>query len=95
MSNNRVYIAGAISSDPDYIVRFGRAERLLTSDGYAVINPVKNVGFDYKDYIDMGLNELMHCDAIYMLDGYINSPGARLEKLYAETVGLEIMYERL
>jgi hypothetical protein len=35
----------------------------------------------------------MRCEAIYLLKGYEYSPGARLEKRYAETVGLKIIEE--
>ena len=60
---------------------------------HAVINPVKNLGFEYREYIDMGLCELMKCDAIYLLAGYEKSKGAQLERLYAQTVGMRIIEE--
>lgn len=89
----KVYISGAITNNPNYREDFKCAEAVLKSQGHAVINPVKNLGFEYKDYIDMGLCELMKCDAIYMLKGYEKSNGALLELFYAKTVGLEIIYE--
>lgn len=88
----KIYIAGAITNNPNYKEQFAEAERKLISEGHAVINPVKNLGFSYKDYIDMGLCELMHCDAIYMLSGFPKSRGAMLELTYASTVGMEIIY---
>lgn len=89
----KVYIAGAISNDPEYFHKFSRAEISLIKAGHAVINPVKNLGFEYREYINMGLCELMHCDAIYLLKGWEKSKGAQLERKYAETVGIKILME--
>ena len=89
----KIYIAGAISNNPDYEKQFEQAERMLLEEGHAVLNPVKNWGFDYKDYIDMGLCELMRCEAIYLLDGWEKSPGAQLELHYAKLAGLQV-YEQ-
>ena len=88
----KVYIAGSITNDPNYVEHFKKAEEKLIAEGHAVINPVKNLGFSYREYIDMGLCELMKCDAIYLLDGWENSAGARLEMTYAVTVGMTVIY---
>lgn len=90
----KVYIAGAITDNPNHREQFKEAEERLVAAGHAVINPCKNEGFTYREYINMGLCELMHCDAIYLLKGYENSTGATLEHDYARTVGLEIMYQK-
>lgn len=92
MNKKKVYIAGAISNNPDYEKDFREAEELLKDRGFVPLSPVKPLGFDYKQYIDMGLNELMHCDAICVLVSEYQSSGMMLEIKYAETAGLEIFY---
>ena len=89
----KIYISGAITDNPDYKEQFKAAEERLIAAGHAVINPCKNDGFTYRECINMGLCELMHCDAIYLLEGYDHSTGATLEHDYARTVGLDIFKE--
>lgn len=87
----KIYIAGAITNNPNYKEQFEAAEERLKAAGWEVINPAKNQGYSYREYINMGLFELMHCDAIYLLRGYEQSASATLEHNYAMTVGLQII----
>ena len=84
----KIYISGPITNNPDYEKQFAEAEEKLLSQGHLVINPAKNPGTCYKDYLDIGLLELMKCDAIYLLPGWKGSKGAQLEEHYATAAGL-------
>lgn len=91
----RVYIGGSISNNPNYLQEFEQAEVRLMKQGYMVVNPVRNKGPHYKDYIDQGLEQLKTCDRLYLLTGYERSEGAMLELFYAKTVGMPIQYEKI
>lgn len=89
----KIYIAGAIANNPLYQEQFAAAEKELTEKGHQVINPAKNQGHSYKEYIDIGLFELMKCEAIYLLNTFKNSKGALLEYQYAYTTGMKILFQ--
>lgn len=86
----KIYIAGKITGNPNYKEQFAAAEKKLKAEGHQVINPTwKPEGLTYKQYIDMGLMELQQCDVIYLLSDWKDSKGARMEYIYALTVGLK------
>lgn len=92
----KIYVSGKVTGTRDYMERFAKAEENLIKDGWQVINPTKMAlvlpkSTTYKQYMDIDLVLLGMCDAIYMLDGWEKSEGAKLEHRYAETMGLVII----
>ena len=97
---NKIYISGKITGTKDYMRRF----RLAECDLYVkyrnpdVINPAKVNGelpesTTYEEYIKMSLCMLSMCDTIYMLKGWKDSRGAKLEHEYAKAHNYNIIYE--
>jgi len=90
----KVYIAGPVTGRTDYEERFNEAEASLVALGYEVLNPIAGGlvdGWEYRDYINRGLRLLMEADEIYMLPDWESSPGARLERMYAEICGVRVV----
>lgn len=90
----RVYISGKITglSEEQWIENFNAAEEALLEAGYRVINPTKvKVDLDYDEYLEIDLLMLRMCDAIYMLDDWKESNGARVERAAAVEYGLTVI----
>lgn len=88
----KVYIAGAITGDPEYKKKFKDAEKDLQLRGHDVVSPIYHSGPTYKDYLIQGLAALSGCDAIYLLPDYTISPGAQLELRLATLLGIKVLY---
>ena len=93
MSRGKVYISGPITGI-DFGNRFAfvAASCGLELCGYEVVDP-SDVKLDgeasWSDYMRADLKLLLDCDYIYMLDGWEDSKGARLERELAERLGIE------
>ena len=93
-----IYISGKITGCDDYKERFAAAETYLLGQGHKTINPARiDLGKDatWQQYMKFDLYLLGLCDAIYMLDNWIESRGARIERMFAKTKGLKIIEEKL
>lgn len=93
-----IYISGPITKDKNYYEKFLNAEKRLKEAGYEVINPAKIAtllpnSFEYGDYMDIDLNLLKKCDAIYLLKNWKNSLGAVIEQKLAKELGLKVIYQ--
>ena len=90
----RVYIAGPMTGLPDLNFPAFHAEAgRLRALGYEVSNPAEinpDPAAKWQDCMFRDLAELDTCDAILMLHGWENSPGAQIEKLWAQRTGKAI-----
>lgn len=94
----KVYISGPISGTDDYMARFGDAEKKLNNLGHDPVSPIV-IGDDlesrlyrkptWQEYMREDIKALMDCDAIYMLDGWLASDGAKLEYQLSVEVGIK------
>lgn len=93
MSRGKVYISGPITG-----IAFGNRFAFMCARcglelcGYEVVDP-SDVKLDddatWADYMRADLKLLLDCDYIYMLEGWEDSKGARLERELAERLGIE------
>ena len=98
-----IYISGKITGTDDYKDRFLKAEQELSSRGFNVLNPVKTGKWlerhlapkypTWVEYMKQAIKAMMSADCIYMLKGYKESKGARLELFLAKVLKYEIIYE--
>lgn len=93
----RIYIAGKIGDLPkhEYEHNFNDAAKSWRRKGYDVVSPIElphNHERTWQAYMFENLKALSGCEGIVLLEDWVNSPGACIEKAWAERIGLKIMY---
>ena len=90
-----VYIAGKISGFMNYQQKFDEAVWKLRKKGYEkILNPCclpKNL--DYEQYMPVCFAMIDISDAVFFLNNWEDSDGAKREMSYALAKKKEIMYE--
>lgn len=91
----KVYIAGPMSGLPSCNRQaFNQVAVVLTLGGHVPLNPaVLPDGLTQADYMAIGMTMLQRAEAIYLLEGWQASAGARAEFALAEKLGLYVIYE--
>ena len=94
----KIYISGKITGLPinEAKRKFDKAEELLNEKGMETVNPFNNglrLTDNWKDHLICDIENLLHCDAIYMLNDWFESKGARIEKYIAEECGITVIFE--
>ncbi len=87
-----IYISGPITGHLDtYKATFAAAADTIRKGGHEPVNPATiqlDDGASWSDYMDTALNMLWGSDGIYMLPGWRDSRGARVESKVADRLGL-------
>lgn len=84
-----VYLSGAISSDPDFKSKFTRAaEQIRAAGARLCLNPAElpQSWEDYEIYMEHCMLMVRRAEVIVMLPCWPQSPGAKAERAYAESL---------
>lgn len=92
----KIYIAGPMTGLPGYnYPAFNEVAAMLRAQGYLVENPAENpepACGTWQGYMRNALAQLVKCDTIYILAGWMGSKGARIEARTAYDLGLCIQF---
>lgn len=92
---NRIYLSGPMTGMPQHnFPAFNAEAARLRALGYDVVNPVDinpDPGTPWHDCLRNDLKELLTCDTLALLDGWMISQGAHLELHVAHRVGMRIV----
>lgn len=94
----KIYISGKISGTnlTETRKRFASVAKAMKRLGYEPVNPFEN-GLTEHDtweaHIVKDIADLLQCKAIYMLQSWQESKGARIEHYIATEIGIPIEYE--
>jgi len=103
----KVYIAGPMRGIKDFNRKeFNKADKYMTGKGiYKIFNPSKfdeesgmtELELESKEglrtVMRRDLNDVLGCEAIYMLSGWEQSEGARIEHALAAMLDMTIIYQ--
>lgn len=98
----KIYISGKMRGLPEEESRrrFEAARQYLIELGHDVVNPWDSEKekeakcLEWEDYILYDLRIIKHCDALFMLDNWQDSDGAKCEHAFAKGRGMAILYEK-
>ncbi len=95
LGGTSIYIAGKMTGLPDLgAEKFNAAAERLKSGGYIVLNPASlPAGLSPNVYMPICIAMIEAADCVYALNNWHDSPGAKLEILYATYQHKKVLYE--
>lgn len=103
MKAKRIYLSGKVSGENYEVVReeFAAVQEMLEEVGHEVFNPLDfneelhggDTSLPWQEYMLPLLPHIAECDIIYLMNGWRDSYGAQIERLWAERCGLDVIYQ--
>lgn len=92
VSKGVAYISGPMRSLPDFnYPRFNAVEAKLVEEGWEVRNPARHFEGDtsreFSEYMELDYLDVIAADTVFLLPGWQDSEGARLEVQVAQSLG--------
>lgn len=91
-----LYVSGRITGTQDYPQRFAVGCEEVRAMGYVAVSPLVNgsdPALSWHEYMKRDIRTLLACDGVYLLRGWQDSRGARLEKLIADGLDMLVVYQ--
>lgn len=89
----KAYIAGKITGDNKYKEKFAYAEKVLTEQGFVVMNPASLPdGMRPADYMRICFSMIDGADVVAFLPDYAESREAMLEYSLCDYIGKQTMF---
>ncbi|MDF3821990.1 DUF4406 domain-containing protein [Leptospira sp. 96542] len=90
----KLYIAGPMTGLPDLnFPAFHAQAARLRAQGHEVVNPAElnpDPAMPWAECMLRDLAALTRCDGVVLLPGWDQSPGAQIERLWAQRLGLSV-----
>lgn len=97
MAGKKVYIAGPMTGRKGFNYEaFHKKAKELRRQGLEVVSPAEDVPAgckEWEDFMKVGIAKMLACDAVYMMVGWEQSRGARMEHGIAKDLGMLVGYE--